>query len=95
MYFFIFFMKPVRIYTMDYCPYCVFAKKLLESLEVPYTEYDKENNMEAIEKIMQEQNYTSFPMIFIGDTFIGGFANMHKMHLEKKLMPMLESDDTV
>ena len=33
-------MAEVEIYTTMFCPFCVRAKKLLESKDVPFTEID-------------------------------------------------------
>ncbi len=33
-------MKPVLVYTTDYCGYCVSAKSLLKSKDIPFEEID-------------------------------------------------------
>ena len=36
----------VTIYSTEYCPFCVAAKNLLDSLQIDYDEIDLTNNLE-------------------------------------------------
>lgn len=83
-------MKPVQIYTMDYCPYCTMAKQLLTAQNISFTEHHQKDCADEIETIMNQQNYSSFPMIFIGDEFIGGFSDMHALHQKGELIKKIQ-----
>lgn len=79
-------MKEIKIYTTTYCPYCKRAKGLFESLNIPYTEIDVENDEKKREELIEKYNYRTVPMIFIGDEFIGGCDDLFKLHGEGKFM---------
>ena len=84
-------MAKVIVYTTNYCPYCVNVKKLFESLNIEFEEISLENNNELREKLSKEnKGWRSVPMVFINDTFIGGFDDTSALHKAGKLLPMLE-----
>lgn len=81
----------VVLYTKSTCPYCINAKKLLESKGVAYEEilFPSLNDDEK-EALSQKTNgYRTVPQIFINDTFIGGFDQLNKLNQEGKLDAML------
>lgn len=82
-------MKPVLIYTQDHCPYCVHAQMLLESKKIPYEKRKREEHADAISGIMEQYSYFSFPMIFIGEKFIGGFSDLKALSDSKELDSLL------
>ena len=67
---------PVQVYTTPMCPYCSNAKQLLQSKGVDYEEIGMHDiSREERQALMQKtNNYRTVPQIFIGDTFVGGFA---------------------
>jgi glutaredoxin 3 len=65
-------MKQVEIYTKDYCPHCHRAKKLLESKNVPFVEYDVSDDPAKELEMRQRSGRQTVPEIFIDDTLIGG-----------------------
>ena len=83
-------MANITIYTKDYCPYCVKAKNLL-------TQKGQKGNITEIdithdEKLQQEMIAKSggrrtVPQIFIGETHVGGFDDMHALDKDGKLDP--------
>lgn len=79
-------MKEIKIYTTTYCPYCKRAKGLFESLNLPYSEIDVENDEKKREELIERYNYRTVPMIFIGDEFIGGCDDLFALHGQGKLM---------
>jgi len=83
-------MKPVKIYTTTYCPYCRRAKDLLTSLSVPFQEINLENNVALREELIQKYNWTTVPMIFIGEEFIGGSDDLHDLYQQGKLLDLLQ-----
>lgn len=84
-------MQPVKIYTTTYCPYCKRAKSLFESLQIPYEEIDVENNHELREKLIETYNWQTVPMIFIGETFVGGCDDLLELHGKNKLLSLINS----
>lgn len=73
-------MKPVKIYTTSYCPYCVRAKDLLSSLDVAYEEIDVTENDELRQEIIKKHNWMTVPAIFIGEELIGGYDDLNALH---------------
>ena len=82
-------MKPVRVYTKTYCPYCVRAKALLDRKKVPYQEISIETDPDGAQKLFAQTGFRTVPQIFIGDECIGGFDDLQALEtsgeLDKKL----------
>ena len=83
-------MKPVTIYTKNYCPYCHRAKALLTSKGVAFEEIDVTTDPEG-QKAMSVRagGRTTVPQIFIGDTHIGGCDDLHALDAAGKLDALL------
>lgn len=69
-------MKPVVVYTTDYCGYCASAKSLLKSKNIPFEEIDVTKNQELRQEIVRRSGRRTVPQIFIGDESIGGFMEL-------------------
>ncbi len=82
-------MAHVKIYSTRYCPYCIRAKHLLDTLGVDYEELDVSGNA-ALRRQMQELSggYT-VPQIFINDRPIGGCDELFALERQQKLDPLL------
>lgn len=79
----------IRIYGSVKCFYCRLAKELCDKNKIFYKFYDiKElQNWHQIQEYKKKniipKTYISMPIIFVGNKFIGGFAELEKI-LEKK-----------
>ena len=83
-------MKPITIYTMDYCPYCERAKRLLASRGYPFTEQKVDMDDEAKWKELEARTgMKTMPQIFIGDVCVGGCTDLEELDRSGKLAPML------
>ncbi|MBO3762356.1 glutaredoxin 3 [Ciceribacter sp. L1K23] len=83
-------MKPVTIYTRQFCGYCARAKSLLEQKGVAYVEHDATGNAELRQEMIQKANGRStFPQIFIGETHVGGCDDLYALEHAGRLDPML------
>ncbi len=83
-------MANVQIYTTSSCPYCVAAKNLFSTLNVPYEEINLDGNSELRMKLSQENNgWRTVPMIFIHNKFTGGFDDINKLHKQGELTKLL------
>jgi glutaredoxin 3 len=80
----------IIIYTTPWCPYCHYAKALLQRKGLAYEEIDV-CDPSLRQKMMQRANgrYT-VPQIFIGDTHIGGSDDMHDLERRGRLDPLLQ-----
>jgi glutaredoxin 3 len=82
-------MKEVLIYTTPTCPYCMRAKGLLSSLDIPFTEIDVAGGSSKRQEIIEKYNWKTVPAIFIGGEFIGGSDDLHRLHGAGKLMELV------
>jgi glutaredoxin 3 len=69
-------MKPVLVYTTDYCGYCVSAKALLKNKNIPFEEIDVSKDQALRQEIARRSGRRTVPQIFIGDESIGGFMEL-------------------
>ena len=83
-------MKPVRIYTTPFCPYCVRAKTLLTRKGVEFEELDVMMDEAAREEMEAKSGGArTVPQIFVGDTYVGGSDELYALDKEGKLDPLL------
>ena len=82
-------MPRVEIYTIPGCGYCIRAKRLLESKNVDYEEYDVTREPDALDRMHAATTGRTFPQIFIDDESVGGCDELHDLDrsgdLDKKL----------
>lgn len=69
-------MKSVRVYTTNYCGFCVAAKNLLKTKDIPFQEIDVSNDPAMRQNLVQQTGRRTVPQIFIGDEPIGGFTEL-------------------
>jgi glutaredoxin 3 len=83
-------MKPVRIYTSPFCPYCARAKSLLNKKGVALEEVDVMMDMGArADMEAKSGGARTVPQIFIGDTHVGGCDELYALEKDGKLDPLL------
>jgi glutaredoxin 3 len=69
-------MKPVTMYTTDFCPYCRSAKALLDKRGVTYEEINLARDADARNRLQEITGMVTFPQIVIGNEPIGGFDQL-------------------
>jgi glutaredoxin 3 len=79
----------ITLYTKDYCPYCIKAKQLLNSLGATYEEIDITHDPDMFMKIYEKSHMRTVPQIFVGDTCLGGYDSIATLHAEGKLVEKL------
>lgn len=83
-------MAEVIIYSSAFCPYCSWAKKMLDSKNVPYNEIRIDQVEGAQHEMLEKSNgQMTVPQIFIGDFHVGGYTDMVKLDQEGQLDPLL------
>ena len=83
-------MKPVTVYTTNYCPYCTRAKRLLERKAVPFREIDVTGDDAMRAKLVGlSDGMKTVPQIFIGDAHVGGYTDLAELEQDGKLDAML------
>ena len=81
----------VRIYTTRWCPFCVAAKRLFDSLGVEYEEFSVDRDPQLRQRVSaQAGGWPTVPMIFVDDAFIGGYSDARTLHARGKLLAMFE-----
>ncbi len=78
------------IYSTMSCPYCVKAKQLLTSLDLPYQEIDIGVNPDVLEELIKKTGWQTVPQIFINNKFIGGFDDLNKITQNGELKKLLK-----
>jgi glutaredoxin 3 len=85
-------MAQVKIYSSDFCHYCVRAKALLTERGVTQWEeivVDGKSDLRA--QMTQITGRTSVPQIFIGGTHVGGCDDLHALDAKGGLLPLLQA----
>ena len=83
-------MKKIKIYTTNYCPFCVKAKSLLNKKKIKFSEIDVSIDETLREKMSAMANGArSVPQIFADNIYIGDCDKIHKLDQEKKLDKLL------
>jgi glutaredoxin 3 len=69
-------MKPVTLYTTEYCTFCMSAKKLLAKREIEYTEINLARDPDGRQQLIEKTGMYTFPQIVIDGESIGGFQEL-------------------
>lgn len=85
-------MNKIEVFTTSTCPYCVKAKKLLQMLNLEYTEHEVDDDFDG----MCEELSTTFgkqvqtvPQIIINGHYVGGYSDLEALHKSGKLSSLL------
>lgn len=82
----------VRLYTKRWCVYCLAAKRLFRRLGVPYQDLPVDRDPELRRRAsVSAGGWPTVPMIFVGDTFIGGYSEARALHARGELTALLET----
>lgn len=75
----------ILIYSKDSCKFCTKSKTLLSEKNIPYEEvklnpdeksvYEKKRN----QLIEMTNGHKTFPWVFVGDEFVGGFSELRHL----------------
>lgn len=79
-------MPKIDVYTMDDCPYCERAKKLLNERGVPYTEHRVPLDDDAQwDELYRRSRMRTMPQIFSDGKIIGGYTDLAALDEKTKL----------
>ncbi len=85
-------MQTVKMYTTAVCPYCVQAKRLLQSRGVAQIEEVRvDSHPDERLKMMELTGRRTVPQIFIGDTHVGGCDDLMALDGKGGLLPLLNA----
>ena len=81
----------VTLYTGKSCSYCHSAIALLKNRQISFEEIDVSENPALRQKISDQTQWRTIPMIFIGEKFIGGFRELNELDQKGLLRESLDS----
>ncbi len=73
-------MKKVIVYSTATCPYCTYAKQLLENEGIGYEELRVDTDAEKRVEMERMSGRRTVPQIFIGERHVGGFDDLKALH---------------
>lgn len=79
----------VTIYTTRFCPFCIRAKRLLDSKHVAYHEIAVDNDPATRADMQKLAGSRSVPQIWINDSHIGGCDELYQLESQQKLDDLL------
>ncbi len=85
-------MQKVTMYTTAVCPYCIQAKRVLQSKGVTAIDeirIDADPAQRA--KMMEVTGRRTVPQIFIGSTHVGGCDDLMALDSQGGLIPLLNA----
>lgn len=83
-------MAKVVIYTTQYCPYCVQAKRLLKQKGVAFEEIDVSNDAELRRGMVEKAGgRMTVPQIFVNDHWIGDCDGIYALDRAGRLDALL------
>ena len=84
-------MPEIIIYSSEHCPYCVRAKKLLESRSVTYTEVRIDLDPEQRDIMIERSGRRTVPQIFINNLHVGGCDDLYALEQAGQLDALLDA----
>lgn len=78
------------MYSTPWCPYCVAARRLFDTLGVPYEDIDVSADRALRARMAERAGRYTVPQIWIGEQHVGGFDDIDELHRRGKLIPMLD-----
>lgn len=86
-------MAHIEIYTKKTCPYCVNAKKLLDSKGVKYTEIRVDEDPAKLQEMLtRSEGRRTVPEIFINGKLIGGCDDLFALEKVKELDRLINEE---
>lgn len=76
----------VKIYTIEMCPYCTMAKRLLDERGFEFEELNIEDEGISRDKLMEMTGGRSVPQIILNGKPIGGYDNLLALDLKGELL---------
>ena len=79
----------ITVYFAPFCPYCGWAKQLLDSKGVEYNMLNVNDGAELRAEMEARSGRSSVPQIFINDQHIGGYDDLAALDEQGGLDPLL------
>lgn len=85
-------MNKIDVYTSSSCPYCTKAKKLLQMLDLEYSEHNVDEDFEDMCEDLALQfgkPIQTVPQIIVNGRYVGGYTDLEAKHKSGKLKELL------
>jgi len=85
---------PVMFFSREYCTYCEKLSSELASMNIPFSMFKvtrDEQGDEVKRQLVELTGSTTFPQLFIGGRFVGGYTEFVKSSLNGALIEVLNS----
>lgn len=84
-------MSNIIIYTKEHCPYCDWAKQLLDSKKLSYQEIRIDLDTSKREQMEKLSGRRTVPQIIINELAIGGYDDLVALDHSGKLNELLNN----
>ena len=74
--------RDIVIYTKSSCPYCVWAKQLLDEKRIAYKEVDMTGNEQKHYDMYLETGQKTVPYVYVDGELIGGYNSLVELSKE-------------
>jgi len=81
----------IVMYASGACPYCAFARSLLQNKGVDFEEIRVDIDASRMLDMQELSGRTTVPQIFIGGRHIGGYDELHALEQRGKLDVLLDA----
>ncbi len=78
-------MARIKIYTKEWCPYCLKAKALLRAKDVAYDEIDVTSDEARQAEMVERSGMRSVPQIFLDGEKVGGYDDLARLNATGEL----------
>lgn len=83
-------MPEIVVYASAFCPFCRWARALLDRKGVEYTVLDVDRDPTLRAQMQERSQRRTVPQIFIGDRHVGGFDDLSALDRAGELDPLLQ-----
>lgn len=83
-------MPEILIYSTNFCPYCIMAKRLLDRKGAVYTEISVDSSPDLREEMTRKTRRRTVPQIYIGELHVGGFDELYALEKTGRLDGLLD-----
>ena len=77
------------MFSTQFCPYCVAARRLLQQLGVDFEDVAVDGNAQLRSDVMQASGQRTVPQIWVGEQHVGGYTDLASLHQQGKFLPLI------
>ncbi|MEO8877272.1 MAG: glutaredoxin domain-containing protein [Polyangiaceae bacterium] len=86
--------REVVVYTRTGCMFCQQVKDMLTEAKIDFRTEQVEDRLEQ-DRLCERHGALSFPLVLIGQHYIGSFTHIVKLASESRLVDILSDDPSV